>query len=340
MARKEREYKRLPGRPFSLFDVRSLWQGPDHLLWVETVFFKENYKRFFYKDIQALVMQRVNTHILWTFIWGAPALICGLLAYLLPGTSYVSGTFAVIFFLATAVNLAMGPACSVQLQTAVQIHTLTSLKRIRTARKTMARIKELVEAVQGPWERQNQPAARQSADASSAPATGAVPSVGRDGIAAVAGPFNPVLHRTLFGVLCLLGVSAFVQLQFKSLSLALVDTLLHSGAQIMVIVSLVRWHRQIRNTLIAKINWLAIVFISIQTLIGYGLYMAASFRNPMINYNHWAMFKQMFQLQSMDHPLALAANLVYAGGCLLLGCFGLLVLRRPSSSARNRRGRS
>ncbi len=328
MARKERKYKRLPGRPFSLFNVRSLWQGPDHLLWVETVFFKENYKRFFFKDIQSVVLQRTNTHTIWTFVWGAPALVCGLIALLMPGPSYVSGSFAIFFLLALALNLAMGPSCSVYLQTAVQIQTLASLKRVRTAKKTMARIKTMVEAVQGSWENRtglNAQSAAAGGFIASPDGTRAGSNQGRDLIAK--GPFKPLLHQVLFGMLLALGAVAAVQLQLKNLLVALMETLLHSTIQLLVIVALVRWYRHIKGSPIARINWVALVFVAVQTLIGYGLYIAASLSNPMINYHHWAMFKQMFEIQFMDHPLALAGNLIYAGGSIMLGFLGLIVLR-------------
>jgi len=323
MARKERKYKRLPGRPFTPFDVRSLWQGPDHLLWVESVFFKENYKRFFYSDIQCAILRRTDTRMLWSFIWGTLALICGLIAFLVPGTPYVSATFTAIFLLALGINLAWGPSCTVYLQTAVQVQKISSLKRVRTALKTMARIKALVEAVQGPWERQkgmNELSAATPTGASQAPTA----SVDRSR----KGPFEPRLHLILFGLLLVLGTIGLSQLKFKSLPVGVLETLFYSAAQIMVIIALVRWHRQLKGTLIARVNWLALFFITSQTIIGYGLFIAVSFSNPQINYHHWAMFKKMFELQWIDHPLALVGNLVHAGGSLLLGISGLLILQR------------
>jgi hypothetical protein len=332
MARKERKYKRLPGRPFSPFEVRSLWQGPDHLLWVESVFFKENYKRFFYSDIQSVVLQRTDTHMLWSFIWGAVALICGLIALLMPGTPYVSATFTAIFLLALGINLAWGPSCNVYLQTAVQVQKISSLKRVRTGQKTMARIKALVEAVQGPWEKQdslNALSAAPQAGTSQVQTAGApTASENRDSKQAPAGPFEPRLHQVLFGLLLVLGTIGLIQLQLKSMPVAVLETLFHAATQIMVIIALVRWYRHLKGTLIIKVNWLALFFIAIQTIIGYGLYFAVSFSNPQISYHHGAMFKKMFELQWIDHPLALVGNLVYAGGSLLLGICGWLILRR------------
>jgi hypothetical protein len=332
MANKQRKYKRLPGRLFTLLDVRSLWQGPDHLLWVERVFFKENYKRFFYNDIQSVILQRTDTHMIWSFVWGALALTCGLIAFLVPGTPYVSATFTASFFLALGINLAWGPSCTVYLQTAAQVQKISSLKRVRTAQKAMDRVKELVEAVQGTLEKQNgmqAPLPASGTHPALTPAAGTPAALAQRSVKAdPVGPFNPLLHQVSFGLLLALGAIGFIQMTLKSLPVAVVETLLHGVVQIMVIIALVRWYRHLKGTLTIKISWLALFFISMQTIIGYGIFLAVSFSNPQINYHHWAMFKKMFELQWIDHPLALAGNLIYTGGDLLLGIGGMIALRR------------
>jgi hypothetical protein len=334
MARKERKYKRLPGRPFTPFEVRSLWQGPDHLLWVESVFFKEHYKRFFYTDIQAIILQRTDAHMFWSFAWGILALVCGSIALLVAGTPVISGSFTVFFLLLLGTNIALGPACKVYLQTAVQIQRISSLKRVRTAQKAMARIKALVEAVQGPWDQhKGLNAGPFSTEASATLESSAGEPVGKMNRSAEAAavPFKPLLHQILFSLLLALGVVGAVQLQLKNLPLAILETLLHLAAQAMVIIAMMRWYRQVAGTLIVKINWIALVFVTIFTIIGYGLYLAASFSNPQVNYHHWIMFKKVFELQWLDHPLTLAGNIIDTCGNLLLGISGLLALRRRPS---------
>lgn len=320
----------MPGRPFSPFYTGSLWQGPDHLLWVESVLFKESYKRFYYNDIQSVVLQRTGTHLIWTFVWGALALLFGAIAFWVPGSPYVSGTFMAIFLTALLMNVIMGPSCSVYLQTAVQRQKIWSLKRVRTANKVMTRIKAFVEKQQGVWEKQKSMDA-QKATLNSAPTDSVgVPGASLPGTSEKVpqGPFKPLLHQILFGLFLVMGIFGCVQILLKNLPLGLMETLIHGAVQIMVIVALVRWYRHLKGTMIAKINWLALAFIVIQTAIGYGLYFAVSFQNPEINYHHWAMFKMMFELQMTDHPMALAGNIIYGGGSLLLGVFGLLVVQR------------
>jgi len=46
-------YRRLPGNAAALASYHRLWLGPDHLLAVRSVGFSEEYKRFYFSDIQA-----------------------------------------------------------------------------------------------------------------------------------------------------------------------------------------------------------------------------------------------------------------------------------------------
>ncbi len=149
MARKRRKYKRLPGRRLIPFFYQSLWQAEDHLLWVETVFFKQQYKRFYYRDIQAVLMRRSNNHYVWAAVWAGFTLVFGLVAMTTSGMPVVSGTMALVFLFFSVLNAALGPACVVHLQTAAQMQRLSALRRVRSSRKAMNLIKVLVEDAQG-----------------------------------------------------------------------------------------------------------------------------------------------------------------------------------------------
>jgi hypothetical protein len=76
MTKNIERYKKLPGRHVSIFGVKCLWQGPDHLLWVEAALGQEHYRRFYYKDIQAIVLQRTSRHNYWSVAWGVLSLCC------------------------------------------------------------------------------------------------------------------------------------------------------------------------------------------------------------------------------------------------------------------------
>jgi hypothetical protein len=228
------------------------------------------------------------------------------------------------------VNLLLGPCCRVFLQTAVQRQRLGTLRRVRTAAKTMDRIKALVEAQQGGWEKDksiaahgNQPGA-QAVSPRVQPAMVAVPEAEK----APVGPYKPLLHKILFALLLAAGALAAIQILLKSLPLGFLEALTHCIILVMAIVTLARWTRHLKSTVISKINWLALVFIVVYTHAGYVLYFAVLVRFPQMNYQNWAMFKKMFELATVNHPLALYGQIIYACGSLLLGIFGMLAVKK------------
>ena len=57
------KYRRLPGRGrrkqglvFLAAAHSSLWLGPDHLLSVDRIWMNEEYKRFYFRDVQAITV--------------------------------------------------------------------------------------------------------------------------------------------------------------------------------------------------------------------------------------------------------------------------------------------
>ena len=63
----EKEYKKLAGSGRSFISVNTVWMGRDHLLAVETVGYTEHYRRFYFKDIQAFLVQRNRHRMLATW---------------------------------------------------------------------------------------------------------------------------------------------------------------------------------------------------------------------------------------------------------------------------------
>lgn len=153
----EKEYQRLtwsrrrPGVAVITIARASLWLGKDHLLYVETNGYSESYKRFYFRDIQAITLCRTSVRTV-----ASVALCAGGALLLLIGLA-IQDTGALITFgiLATVlcvipliINLALGPSCKGQIRTAVQTEDLP-ITRVRGAHKILARIRPLIAAVQG-----------------------------------------------------------------------------------------------------------------------------------------------------------------------------------------------
>jgi hypothetical protein len=150
-------YKRLPLGLLSAFLAlfrgrrNSLWEGGDHLLLVLSDGYRETYKRFYYRDIQAITAYRTVRGLVITVVLVIIALFFGLLALgvdTLGGRIFFGGMFVVSTVL-VAVNLRLGPTCKCQLRTAVQAEDLVSLGRTRKLRRALDSIGPRIAQVQG-----------------------------------------------------------------------------------------------------------------------------------------------------------------------------------------------
>src|SRR3989442_15680230 len=132
MPRGEKVYRRLPGTEVGLLSYSRLWLGPDHLLLARTALFSEEYKRFYFRDIQAVVTRRTERREILNVIFAFTAVVFGVLSVFTDSGLRVFllvMTGAVLFSL--LVNWLRGPTCVCHLRTAVQTEELSPLKRFR-----------------------------------------------------------------------------------------------------------------------------------------------------------------------------------------------------------------
>lgn len=130
-------------------NAATLWDGGDHLLMVESHLVSESYKRFYYKDIQAVAICQTQTGFVTGILTGALAVIMGGSAFFTPTIlSYVLGTMAVLFLIIGGIILLQGPTCRCVLRTAVQTQDLPSLGQVRKARKVLLQLQPKIEAAQ------------------------------------------------------------------------------------------------------------------------------------------------------------------------------------------------
>jgi hypothetical protein len=160
----EAEYQRLTyarrrsGFGFATLRM-ALWLGSDHLLCVETTGYTETYKRFYFRDIQAVTIRRNQQRMMGNIILGVFIIVLAALAIAIVRLSNGNGAGAVggIFLAFTAgpillvllINTLMGPTTVCQLRTAVQTEDLTPLNRLRRARKVLDRLHPLIAEAQG-----------------------------------------------------------------------------------------------------------------------------------------------------------------------------------------------
>jgi hypothetical protein len=148
----DQEYQRLTrARGRGITGFASLWLGRDHLLCINSTGYTEDYKRFYYRDIQAIIIRRTNHRQVWSQI------LAVLLALFVLFALTIGNTAAAVFFwiivgilsLVLVLNLAFGPTVRCYLKSAVQTEELAALNRLGRARKALVRLRPLIIAAQG-----------------------------------------------------------------------------------------------------------------------------------------------------------------------------------------------
>ena len=287
-ARADRTYRRaLPGRAkryFGLSLERSrLWLADDHILHLRMTSFTETCKRFYFKDIQALVVCKTSAGKVVNVILGivvAALTVVGLTAVSWPvGVTLciIAGILGVLL----VTNALLGPTCVCRLHTAVQAERLASLGRLRTARKTVVMIKSLIDAAQGRLttddldvsseEDTEIHASRRERSATTPQHDPASPPQLR---------YEPgYFHAAVFCVFLVLAVSIYIDIFFQHGTKNAVDMMVTAAGFVLVVVSLRRQHNSYLPPLIKAVTWTALVAMILSTIFeaGFGfVYMIVS----------------------------------------------------------------
>jgi len=157
---------KLPGGGVTWSGRGSLWLGEDHLLEVNSLLIVERYRRFFFHETKAFMVQRSKARFIWamvqTGVGGIFAIVAALIAW--PGAStagddwhvlfYVMagifGALALVCFVLLAINLALGPSCRCYVLTSTGWHALSAPARLGPAEQVQARVFPIIEAAQAP----------------------------------------------------------------------------------------------------------------------------------------------------------------------------------------------
>jgi len=124
----------------------SLWKGEDHLLSVQHTYYSEEYTRFYYRDIQAVIIRKTKMGMIIKGILIFLVLLCPLL-YLIDSLKFflITGLF---FGILLIIDLIRGATCECSLQTAVQKRRLHAIDRVKSARKLIRIIGPMIEEAQ------------------------------------------------------------------------------------------------------------------------------------------------------------------------------------------------
>ncbi len=149
-------YRKLPGTLRGFLNRSSVWAGPGYLLLVRGSRFTEEYKRFYFRDVQAIAVARApRFHVSTRMAFAAGILAALWFAARLKGGSYALPAIEALAVALVAVWIYVSAAqsCLCRIYTAVSGDQLPSIYRMWTARKFLAAVEPLIAQTQGVVER-------------------------------------------------------------------------------------------------------------------------------------------------------------------------------------------
>jgi len=332
MAQKTKEYHKLPGsKKGFLIGKYTLWQGSDHLLQIFSRVGVEEYKRFYFNDIQAVVTRKTTVGTIQNIVMG-----CLVLIFMLPAISFDGGWSLFFAIVAAAmlflllIGLFKGPTCETKLMTAVQTEKLHTLHRQKNTSNVMDRLRVHIHRTQGTLKREAlNKIPTQSSKNANTPRQAPPHSSKRPAHRNEKGR----AHIGLFLLLVLDGVLVSLGFFFTHVILTLISSIFSLCMGIFVIVALVKQHDSNIGGPLKAITWASLGFVCIHFVAGYIFSIVLAMQNPGVVYNQWEVFKSMSLLSPWESPLKLSFDIFTFCGALFLGIPGLFMLFRPGSGS-------
>lgn len=321
-------YQRLPGKKKGfLIGRHTLWQGPDHLLQIYSRFGVEDYKRFYFNDIQAIITRKTEVGVVLNFVFGVLTfLFCLFAATSGGGWSIFNAIIAGVMLLMWIIHFFKGPTCETYLLTAVQTEKLHSLHRLKTTQPVMNRLRSLIEQRQGRIKPETfgQQSAHPSTNQTQRTSLG-----GNRQIQTAQKSEKGRVHFALFALLVVDSVYIAFSFFYIHVALSLLSTVVSMLMGICAVVALVKQHESNLKKSLRTMTWAALGYVCFSFVAGYVVSITLTFKHPEIWQNQWELFKLLSSISPWESPLLMAVNIIALSGAIFIGIPGLLMLKNP-----------
>ncbi len=350
-------YKKLPGRgaggnltwvriimlfafwPLVFVFYSDLWFGSGFLLSVDHYVISENYRRFYFRNIQAITVQqtllgRICNIAFTTFIACIAILASiGLLLHWPTPLLITMVGFLIFFLILLLINLHRGPTCECHIYTPFQVERLHSINRMKAAAKVIPMIKTKIEELQGEWTAP--PAEDEGISLHEARVTTIRGSSGKGLDHRGNGPTIPLrkytskAHLMLFSILLVDVCHSCALFFFNSLALSVTGLVLAFALFGSILTALARQHRTNLPRSIKVITWCSMAYFVLLSYVDtyYSLITQAGANGAL---NAWERIVSLSKIATLDSPFMTARLGIVAVLSLCLGLLGFLLLNRFS----------
>ena len=327
---------RLPGKRRRFLGRFTLWLADDHLLAVEFNGYTESYKRYLFKDIQALTALRTKESTVVTVICAALAAVAAIpvLLLLLPPITrptvweWVTGALAFLFLVLLAINLLRGPTCVCHVRTALGLNELPSIRRLRHFSKVVERLRPLITTVQGPT-------AEPSAASNPGSGTASVKPVFQASLAGIPtgkleGGYNGRMHMALFGLMIAGAAFSWFRHSHGDVLFGIANFVRLLALLCLICLALNRQGKFTVPKSMKAITWIALIAVSIEFIFGH-IFMFAHpifMKRLELLQDHQAVMLAFMRMRPQSNPFLSVVNLSDMILMSLCGLWGLAVLAR------------
>lgn len=341
---KEKEYIKLPGkgrkRGISSLFIRNsakLYQAKDHILCVYNNVFAEDYKRFYFKDIQAITICRTNNWIVRNIILGLCTALLLLMTISFEGIALI--IFSVItgeFLLWLIINWLRGPTCISNLYTAVSKEELPSLNRLKTAEKVLNKLRLAIETAQGKLLAEDIRNISEENPKEETPVT----APRTDTVKARAGedlkPYYGRPHEILFILLLSSGLLSLSQFYINNMVITSLEMLIGSFLGIVLIVAIVKQHSSRMSGGLIGITWMTAGYFLLSFIIGYVIFLFGAFKFPQGITTQWYLLKIYSQLSPTDNSFLMGLTIFSTVYSFTAGAAGLFLLQKHRNETKKK----
>jgi len=310
----------------------SLYLGDDHVLAVDSNGFSEDYKHFYFSDIQAIITRRTGRGATWSIVL-ALMIACSLMGALFLEKEPVRIFFWVLsgaFFVFLLANAFRGPTCICHIMTAVQEDQLPSLNRLRVARKVIGTLRHAIERVQGRLNPEEVHTSQTEVIANPMPSLREMRQPrGREHQIR---HYDGTMHMMTFALMLTDGVVTGIDLLHHTVTMTAVSSLLTAVYCICIVAALVKQYESDIPGTVRRITWASIGFVCVSYFLSYIL-VVLTFptwmnRRPDSMITQWDMYRAMFDVSPQD-SLPVMGVYAFAATCsLVLGALGLVRVKK------------